>query len=140
MFRRIMVPVDLTHADRLEKALKLSAELAGSGGAEVVFVGVTGTEPSAVARSPEEFAQKMARFAEETGARLGLRGARGVAIHLHDVTVELDRALIAKAREIDADLVVMASHVPGGLEHWIASNAGYVAAHAPMSVFVVRGA
>jgi len=44
----------------------------------------------------------------------------------------------AAAKEAGCDLVVMASHVPGFREHILSSNAGYVASHAPISVFVVR--
>jgi nucleotide-binding universal stress UspA family protein len=139
MFRRIMVPVDLAHAARLERALAASADLARASGAELVYVGVTGSQPGTVARTFEEFRAKLDAFARATAERLGHPNARAEAIRLHDVTVDLDRALIAKAREIDADLIVMGSHVPGALEHLIGSNAGYVASHAPISVFVVRG-
>lgn len=138
MFRRIMVPVDLAHADRIEKALEVSAEVARNHGAELVYVGVTSTEPGSVARSFDEFVAKLDAFGRATAERLGVANARTEAIRLHDVTADLDRTLIAKARELGADLVVMGSHVPGALEHLIGSNAGHVAAHAPMSVFVVR--
>jgi nucleotide-binding universal stress UspA family protein len=40
--------------------------------------------------------------------------------------------------KIGADLVVMASHKPGFLEHIFSSHGGYIAQHATCSVFVVR--
>jgi nucleotide-binding universal stress UspA family protein len=103
-----------------------------------VLVGITGTQPGTVARTPEAFAEELEAYAGEVAARCGTP-VRATPLVLHDVTADLDRALIAQARELDADLIVMASHIPGALEHVIASNAGYVASHTSVSVFVVRG-
>ena len=55
-----------------------------------------------------------------------------------DCTEKLTGKLLDAVNETGADLVVMASHVPGVLEHIFSSNAGYVARHAKVSVFVVR--
>ena len=139
MYARIMVPVDLAHADRLEKALGTAADLARHYGAGLTLVGATGTEPGPVARSPEAFAEKLDRFAAEAGERLGI-GIEASTLHLHDVSIDLDNALIHKAADIGADLIVMASHVPGAAAYLFGSNAGHVAQHAPVSVMVVRGA
>ena len=56
----------------------------------------------------------------------------------HDTTIELSTLLLDCAERTGADLIVMASHTPGWLEHVFHSNAGYIACHAPVSVFVVR--
>jgi len=138
MFRRVMVPVDLAHADRLEPAVAEACALARRDGADVVFVGVTGSQPSAVAHSPEDFRAKLDTWAAERATAHGVEVARAETVHLHDVTTDLDKGLIAAARRLEADLIVMGSHVPGALEHVIGSNAGYVAAHAPVSVLVLR--
>jgi nucleotide-binding universal stress UspA family protein len=138
MFRRVMVPVDLAHAGRLEPAVAEACRLVDRDGAELIFVGVTGSQPSAVARTPEEYRQKLAAWATERAAAHGVTTARAEAEHLHDVATDLDKGLIAAATRLGVDLIVMGSHVPGALEHVIGSNAGYVAAHAPMSVMVLR--
>ncbi len=137
MYTRIMVPVDLAHPDRLEKALGTAADLARHYDAELTLVGATGTEPGSVARSPEDFAARLDRFAAGASERLGI-GIDAAALHLHDVSIDLDRALIRKAADLGADLVVMASHKPGAAEYLFGSNAGYLAQHAPVSVMVVR--
>ena len=56
----------------------------------------------------------------------------------HDPAVDLDDSLMQAIADTGADLVVMASHVPGLPEHIFASNAGYLANHASVSVFVIR--
>ncbi|MEM8851400.1 MAG: universal stress protein [Pseudomonadota bacterium] len=137
MFSKIMIPVDLAHQARMDKALSVAADLAKRYEAEAHMVGVTMSMPSKVAPSPEAFAEKLAAYAAEQSA------ARGTTIVPHaerslDLPVDLDDVLARTAQKIGADLIVMASHVPGLTEHLFASNAGYLASHATMSVLVVR--
>ena len=56
----------------------------------------------------------------------------------HDPTIDLDDVLEKASEKLGADLIVMASHVPGFAERIFASNAGYLASHSHASVFVVR--
>lgn len=137
MYKAIMVPVDLEHADRLDKALTIGADLAKLYGATLHVVGVTTATPSAVAHNPAEYAQKLEQFAKEKTARRGVP-FEAKAMTSHDPTVDIDSALQKAAADIGADLVVMASHVPGFVDYIFASRAGYLASHSDLSVFVVR--
>lgn len=139
MYRRIMVPVDLQHVDKMSKALTTAADLAHRYGAELWYVAVTGKVPNRVARTPEQFAAELEHFAADQGRVLGL-DVHARSISSVDVTVELDDTLLTTAAEIEADLIVMASHLPGVPDrlHLISSNAAYVVRHASISVFVVR--
>jgi nucleotide-binding universal stress UspA family protein len=137
MYTKIMVPVDLAHIDRLSKAITTATDLAKHYGIPICFVGVTAEAPTEVAHSPREFGDKLAKFGAEQSNTHGLEIATA-AYRSHDPATDLDKMLIAAAREQDADLIVMASHVPGLPEHFFASNAGAVASHADVSVFVVR--
>lgn len=137
MTSKILVPVDLEHTDKLAKALDVAATVARADNAEVCFLGVTGTEPSAVAATPEAFAAKLDEFAADQARSRGL-AASSKSVTEHDVPVELARAILAGAKEYGADLIVMASHLPGLQEHVFATHAGYIANHAPISVYVVR--
>lgn len=137
MFNTIMVPVDLAHADKLTRALDIAATVAKGTNAELVFVGVTTGAPSAAAHTPAEFEARLKTFAHDEAARTGAR-ARAETVLSHDPAISLGDDLIREAKALNADAIVMASHVPGLAEHVFASNAGYVASHAPISVFVVR--
>ena len=137
MYKTIMVPVDLAHIERLDKAIDTATDLAKHFDATVCFVGVTAETPSEVAHTPKEYAEKLAAFGAEQSKAHGLDIATK-AYASHDPAVDLDETLIAAAGEVGADLVVMASHVPGLPEHIFASNAGYLANHAKVSVFVIR--
>lgn len=139
MFNRIMVPVDLEHADKLDKSLNVAAELARLNEASICFVAVSGKVPNRVAPSPEKFAAELDMFAREQGDRLGVETS-ALAKSSVDPAVELDDKLLEAIDETDADLVVMASHVPGVADrlHLISSNAAWIVKHADVSVFVVR--
>lgn len=137
MYKRIMVPVDLAHVDRLTHALETAVTLARPDKATLIYTGVGSGTPGAVAHNPKEFADKLQRFADAQRSSHGLP-VEAHAVISHDPAADLDDKLIAAARDVEADLVVMASHVPGFADHWFHSNAGPVAQYAPMSVFVVR--
>ena len=137
MYKKIMVPVDLAHTDRLEKALNTAADLARHYKIPICYVGVTASTPDAVAHTPEEYASKLAAFGEAKAEKGGFEATTRSFLS-HDPTRELYKLLTKAADEIGADLVVMASHVPGLPEHILTSNAGYVASHSDVSVFVIR--
>ena len=137
MTDKILVPVDLEHAEKLTKALNVAAAIAKAEDAEVCFLGVTDSEPSAVAATPEAYATKLAAFAEDQAKTRGI-SAKANAVTVHDTPAELAKAILSGAKEVGADLIVMASHVPGLQEHLFATHAGYIANHAPISVYVVR--
>lgn len=138
MFAKIMTPVDLRHVDRLEKSLECSAELARHYGASLVYVGVTGAMPGSVAHNPEEYAQKLGAFAAKQGEARGI-ATSSHAVTAHDPSVDLDGALLKAVGETGADLVVMGTHVPGLSDYIWSSNGGKIAAHADVSVMLVRG-
>ena len=137
MFKRIMMPVDLAHVDKLSHAMAVASDLARHYGAALTFVGVTSTAPGKVARSPQEFGEKLAKFAADQAALNGAETASHVVIS-SDPAAELDAALIKGLGEIAADLVVMATHVPNMADMILPSNGGALARHTDVSVFLVR--
>lgn len=137
MFSRIMVPVDLAHVDKLGKSLKCAADLARNYDVPVIYVGVTAAVPSALAHRPAEYSERLAAFAN------GQAEAEGIAtghhmITSHDPRIDLDPALLKAAKEIQADLIVMASHLPNVTDYIWPSNGGTIASHSPVTVMVVR--
>lgn len=137
MFSKIMIPIDLAHTDHMGKALNVAADLAKRYGAEAHIVGVTQSSPTEIARTPEAFAEKLSTYAAECSKELGVTFTAHSDIS-HDMRIDLDDVLQRIAKKIDADLIVMTSHVPGLTDYIFASNAGYLASHSSLSVFVVR--
>ena len=138
MFKKIMVPVDLAHLDRLQNALATAGKLAGLYSAPVTYVAVTTETPSEHARTPDEFQTKLEAFAAEQAATHGIAKTEARSYASHDPVADLDDALMNAVSQTGADLVVIGSHKPGFAEHVFASHAGNMALHAPVSVMVVR--
>jgi len=137
MFKQIMVPVDLGHVDQLEKSLRIAADLSKLYDAPVCYVGVANTQPSSVSHDVQEYERKLAKFAEQ---QLAMHGHQGTsrAYAGHDLVMDVDDVLLAAVDKINADLVVMASHVPTLVNYIWPTNGGRIAAHAKAAVFVVR--
>lgn len=137
MYKQIMIPVDLTHIEHLEKALKTAADLAQHYGSPVVYVGVTPETPSPVAHNPTEFAQKLEAFAQDQASKHGHEAA-AKAYASHDPAIDINDTLLRAINETGADLVVMQSHIPNVTDYIWPSHGGSVASHADVSVFLVR--
>lgn len=139
MYHKILVPVDLSHLDKLAKALSTAIDMARHYNATLCYVTVTNTTPSPVAHTPEELREEMQRFAEEQGGEHGIKTEAKV-IETPDTAVELDDDILAAIKETGADLVVMASHPPGVADklHFMRSNGANILRHSDVSMFVVR--
>lgn len=137
MFKHIMAPVDLSHLDTLGRALDAAAAEAKHHRCPVTYVSVTGTAPGPVARTPQEFTDKLTAFAAAQAE------AHGIETHAHVITapdpaVDLDGTLLAAVGAVGADLVVMASHPPGAAAYFWPSHGGSLASHSSASVMLVR--
>lgn len=137
MFSTIMVPVDLIHKDTLTKALDVAGDLAKRHGAKIEVVSVGGELPSELGHNAGEFSETVTAFAASLREKYGVT-VEAEPIISHDPEVETTSALMDAIERTGADLVVVASHVPGFLEHIFSSHGGYIAQHARVSVFVVR--
>jgi len=137
MYKTIMVPVDLAHLPQIATAIDTAGDLARHYGAKLVFVSITPEAPGAIARNPQEFATRLAGFAAQEGTRLGVN-TDSHAIAAHDPTIDTDKNLLAAITQTGADLVVMATHRPGLSDYFWSGHGANIAAHAPVSVFLVR--
>ncbi|WP_306151703.1 universal stress protein [Roseovarius sp. MMSF_3281] len=137
MFSKIMVPVDLVHKDSLAKALEVAGDMAKRHGAGIEVVSVGGALPGKLGHTPEEFGETVRGFAKELSEKFGVP-VEGDPVISHDPEIETTKALMREIERTGADLVIVASHEPGVLEHVFSSHGGYIAQHAKCSVFVVR--
>jgi len=138
MFKKIMVPVDLAHADKLALALDTAATLSKLYNAPVTYVGVTSSAPGSLGHNPAEYDHKLTDFIAGQAKIHGIE-THGKTVVSHDPAVDLDDALIKTAHETQCDLIVMATHIPNVADHFWPSNGGRLATHTDASVFLVRG-
>ncbi|MGD2140623.1 MAG: universal stress protein [Burkholderiales bacterium] len=137
MFKKIMVPVDLAHLPALQKALDVAADMARHYDAALCYVGVTTSQPSAVAHNPEEYGSKLEAFAREHAPDNGRKPSVAV-YNSHDPAIDLDEILVRAVGEVQADLVIMATHLPHHIDAIMPANGSKLAAHTNVSVFLVR--
>ncbi len=137
MYTKIAVPVDLSHTDKLNKALTTAADLAKHYRASIYLLAVTSSAPGEIAHNPDEFHHKLSQFADEQTARLGIEFKIRDAV-TPDPAIDLTKVLDEQIHELGADLIVMASHVPGFRDYVFASNSSYLSSHTDLSIFMVR--
>ena len=138
MYKRILVPVDLENTDKLEKALDLAAQTAKENDATVIYADVVDAVPTtSPVTEGERVADRLKHFAEEQSKKHGIKTGEHVELR-SDLHLNVGADIVRTAKSMDCDLIVMASHVPGFKDHFLTSNAGKVAAQAPISVYVVR--
>ncbi|MBW0159562.1 universal stress protein [Sedimentimonas flavescens] len=136
-YTHIMLPIDLEHADRMGKAIETALALAVQFGAKLTLVGVTSELPGVSAHNPTEFKEKLSALAQRLGEGLP-QSAESRTYVAHDPSVQIDGILLDAIKDVGADLVVMASHIPNVLNAIWPSHGGKMASHADVSVFVVR--
>ncbi|HSP00935.1 MAG TPA: universal stress protein [Thioalkalivibrio sp.] len=137
MFKKIMVPVDLAHLDALDKPLTVAADLARHYEAALYYVGVTTSQPSAVARTPEDYEKKLKAFAMSHAPDNGHEPTACV-YNSHDPVTVLYNIILKAIKDVGADLVIMGTHLPKHLDVLMPANGSKVAAHTAASVFLVR--
>lgn len=137
MFQNIMVPVDLAHMKTLEPTLAVVADMARHYDASITYVGITTGTPSSVARTPEEYEQKLEAFAQQRHSVHG-RPVTARVFQSPDPIANMDDLLVDAVDDVAADLVIMATHLPKALDAFIPANGDKVAARASSSVFLVR--
>ncbi|MEM8663161.1 MAG: universal stress protein [Pseudomonadota bacterium] len=137
MFSSIMVPVDLAHVESLQKALATAADLAHHYNASVTYLGVASALPTSLTQNAGDYQRMLDAFVAQEAAHRNVN-ARAHMVLSHDPAAELNNAILRAIRDSGADLVVMASHVPGIIDHIFSSHGGWIASHAPVTVMVVR--
>ncbi|WP_138465381.1 universal stress protein [Poseidonocella sp. HB161398] len=137
MFNKIMVPVDLAHTPSLSRSLELAAQLARQNGATVWYVGITADTPGKLGHTPAEYAERLDAF---TASQVETHGhdAASTAYVANDPAIDLTSVLLRAATEIEADLIVMATHGPGVTDRLWPSHGEAIARRFPGSVFLVR--
>jgi len=137
MYRKILVPVDLAHLDSLERALQVASDLGRHYETEICYISVTQSAPSAAAKSPEDYEQKLEAFANEQAKTHGRPVTVKVVVSA-DPAVELDKKLVHAIDELGVDLVVMGTHHHAKHDIVMPTNGSHVAKETNASIFLVR--
>lgn len=140
MFKKILVPVDLSEQEMTTLALDAAVALAKTGDASLRLVNVQPLVPVAfVDYIPPNFDEEMREAAEKDLAALATRV--GLPSDRVSSTVRFGAVypeVLAEAEDVGADLIVVGSHRPTMATYLLGSNAKTIVRHAKCSVLVVR--
>jgi universal stress protein G len=140
MYKKILVPVDLTEPDFAKPAVDAAVELALRYDGIVRIVNVLPMTPVMLAEYvPADFDTQQRQSAEEAVAKLakesGLDSTRLTTIVRQG---GIYHEVLEEAELMGTDLIVMVSHRPALKTYFLGSNAGHVVRYAKCSVLVVR--
>jgi nucleotide-binding universal stress UspA family protein len=140
MFKKIVVPVDLTEPELAKPAIDTAVAMARSSQGSLRIVNVLPMTPVMLAEYvPPDFDVQQRKSAEDSLKQLveesGLDPSRvSGTVRQGGIYHEV----IEEAKAVDADLIVMTSHRPDMRSYFLGSNAGHVVRYASCSVLVLR--
>ena len=134
MYETILVPIDLSQQEQARKTLGIARQIGGEQ-SRIVALHVVPDIPTYVAGDiPKELIEKnLANARKELALHADQAGAESEVRPGHSTTVILEYA-----KEIGADLIIVASHRPGLEDYFLGSTASRVVRHAQCDVLVDR--
>jgi len=140
MFKQILVPVDLADPELAKPSIETAVALARPSGGYLRLLNVMPTTPVMLAEYvPPDFDAQQRQSAEEALAIIA-RESGFDAAHVSATVRQggVYHEVLEEAKEINADLIVMSSHLPAMRTYFLGSNAAHVVRYAKCSVLVVR--
>ena len=140
MFKNFLVAVDLEHETHIDGLLRIASDMAKAQGAKMHLLHIIRAAPAGVVQYlPESYetmtSEKIEKDLTTLAAKVDLdEGAATVSVRFGDVYQEI----LAHAKTIGADLIIVASHKPNVGDYLLGTTAARIVRHAACSVFVVR--
>lgn len=136
MFKKIIVPIDVSALEKGEKILTKAVNLLDPGG-EIVILNVLEDMPGYLAIDlPVDLMENA--LGENKAKLVQVKEKLGVPAKVEIRSGAAAREILAAAEEHGADLVIVASHRPDISNYFIGATADRVVRHAKCSVLVDR--
>lgn len=140
MYKRILVPIDLSDTDLAKPAIDTAVALARMSGGTVRLINVMPLTPVMLAEYvPPDFDTQQRKSADDAMGII-VRECGLDTAHVSGTVRQggIYHEVLEEAASINADLIVMSSHRPAMRTYFLGSNAGHVVRYAKCSVLVVR--
>jgi nucleotide-binding universal stress UspA family protein len=141
MYRKILLPIDITESAMTDSAIAVAQGLAKAFDSDMRLVNVQSLLPIAfLDYVPENFDLQVRQGLEKEMAAIAAKidyAPERISTTL--LFGPVYQKVLAEAEEWGADLIVLCSHRPGMDRFLIGSNATTIVNHANCSVLVVRG-
>lgn len=140
MFKRILLPIDLTESEMTARAVARAAPLAAAWDSDIRVVNVQSLLPiKFLDYAPKNFDAEIRRgLAEEIAAVAAQLNRPAGRISTTVRFGPVYQNVLAEADDWSADLIILCSHRPGMDRFLIGSNASAMVRHANCSVLVLR--
>ncbi|ARE39253.1 Universal stress protein family 3 [Rhodovulum sp. P5] len=141
MFDSILLPIDLNHPESWEKALPMARRLCGASGM-LHILGIVHDlgSPMIASYLPADFeAKALQAMKADLDAFIIRELGKDAHATAHVGHGHVPEHILSAAKELNADVIVMASEPPDELRNFlVGSNADKVVRHADRPVMVVR--
>ena len=141
MYKEILFPVDLNHESSWRSVLPVAVEHCKAFGSRLhVLTVVPDVGMGVVAQYfPTDYEEQiMARADQQLHAFINEHVPAGMVVERIVRHGTIYNEILQAAKDIDADMIIMASHRPELSDYLIGPNAARVVRHADRSVLVVR--
>ncbi len=136
MYAKILVPIEFSHEDSGINAIKIAKKLLDDSG-EIVLVNVFTDIPSyAKAELPKDLMENSKKRVFEKLTKIA--SDEGIKSDFEIRTGHAANAILDVAENLNADLIIVASHRPGLSDYFLGSTAARIVRHAQCPVLIDR--
>ena len=136
MHKTILIPIDVAHSEKAETMVNIASAQA-SEDTRIVLLNVVEEVPNWVAYTiPANILGDLEHSARERLTTIANASELNVTVEVR--SGHSYQTILKTAEEIDADLIIIASHKPGMQDYFLGSTAAKVVRHASCSVLVER--
>jgi nucleotide-binding universal stress UspA family protein len=140
MYKRLLVPIDLSEAESWQQSLPKAVELAQQSQGRIIVMNVL-TDMSAFlegATLPVSYTRLHTRNEKTLKALADSNIPEDIPVQTVVGSGSIHREIVRTARVEQVDLILMTSHRPGIRDYLLGPNAAHVVRHAPCSVLIIR--
>jgi nucleotide-binding universal stress UspA family protein len=136
MYKTILVPIDISHIEAGNLMIDVARKHSDKE-TRIILLHVIEDVPNWVAvELPKDLLENSRQSAKEKIQAIA--NASSIRAEVEIRSGHPYKNILEKAKEEEADLIIIASHKPGLQDYFLGSTAAKVVRHAPCSVLVVR--
>lgn len=136
LYQSILIPIDVAHPEMAPEIFDQAQKLLQPGG-KITVIHVLPDIPSYVSTELPDGVLLMT--AQSAGKKIKeIIEAANIDADTKILSGQTSRAILATGKDIEADLIIVASHRPGLSDYLLGSTAARLVRHAQCSVLVIR--
>ncbi|MEM8795828.1 MAG: universal stress protein [Pseudomonadota bacterium] len=136
MYKKILVPIDLTHQEKGKAMIGVASQVKDAGGDIILATVVPDIPPYVVSDLPAGFFDN--QLTDALSELKAIANAAGIGGRVIARSGHPANTIMAIAEEEECDLIIIASHRPGLQDYFLGSTAARVVRHAKCSVLITR--